>query len=184
MKKLYFFVFATFFIEAAEQPNRSALIDLAAKKGVSLAMVDGTEAQLLLAQGTKPPAIPLRFDSRLRRQSLQPDSTSSEVQEATNINLPKSIPLTPLLRAQKPLKMVTINVNVWHEDPCDEQLWHEILIEYFKLKNSPFNPQELFAGINEFIKLTEEKKGKALWGGLSFTELVDSQKVDEQKLNP
>ncbi len=95
--------------------------------------------------------------------------------------LPKSPPLTPLSRAKKPLKMVTVSVNVWHNDPCDEDLWNQILEQYYQLKNAPFSSSELFAGITAFIKLTEEKKGNALWGGLSFTEVPDSQRIDNKK---
>lgn len=182
MNRLIFFVFVTLVIKAGLPPeNHLDLIDFAAKKaGSSSVPANSSAAQLLLAHGTKAPAIPPRSDSIPR--SL-PVVTNTSLQEDKDF-LPKSPPLTRLSPARKPLKMVTINVNVWHNDPCDEQLWKEILVEYFKLKNAPFNPPELFAGIIAFIKLTEEKKGKALWGGLSFTEVVDSQIVDQQKTNP
>lgn len=139
----------------------------------------------LLIQTAEPPPkmLPLRTDSLgsssvhlvdLASKSRQPDIDS-------NRPIPRSIPIVELQNARKPLKMVTVSVNVWHNDPCDKELWEEILQEYYKLKNTPFNPQELFAGITAFIKLTEEKKGNALWGGLSFTEVPDSQRIDNKK---
>lgn len=133
----------------------------------------------LFIKTAEPPLRPLRTDSLCNPALHLVDFAAKKPQSPT---LPKSPPIVDSLQnARKPLKMVTISVNVWHNDPCDEQLWNEILAQYYQLKNAPFNPQQLFAGITAFINLTEEKKGKALWGGLSFTELVDSQKVDEKK---
>lgn len=130
-----------------------------------------------IAVASEPPIVPAR-QSSLHRDAAGLYLASKEL--VAPPALPKSPPVSPL-HARKPLKMVTVSVNVWHNDPCDEQLWQEIVQEYFKLKNSPFSTSELFAGITAFIKLTEEKKGQALWGGLSFTELHDSQKIDNKK---
>ena len=83
--------------------------------------------------------------------------------------------------AKGPAKMLTVSVNVWHNDPCDQELWNEIETKYYALKTAQFSTKTLFGAIAEFVKLTEEKKGKALWGALSFTEVLDSQVIDEEK---
>jgi hypothetical protein len=127
----------------------------------------------------EPPQVPWRRDSLKRPTGLHLYSASEDIVSQSPA-LPKSPPMPPM-RGKMPEKMVTVSVNVWRNDPCDEELWQKILQEYYKLKNAPFSPSELFAGITAFIKLTEEKKGQALWGGLSFTEVPDSQRIDNKK---
>ena len=105
--------------------------------------------------------------------------------------IPKSPALTnvnkapaPLTRSVTPphlLKMATCGINIWCNEQCDHELWARMVDLYRKLEDEPFNQKALIQTILEEIQLSSDKKGNGVWGGLSFTYIKDSQKLDRKK---
>lgn len=78
------------------------------------------------------------------------------------------------------LKMVTCGVNIWCNEQCDPERWAHMVELYRRLEDEPFNRKALVHTILEEIELSSDKKGNGIWGGLSFTYLTDSQKLDKE----
>lgn len=110
----------------------------------------------------------------------------SEAPNRPGTPMPKAPNFMPAARLTPPstpasmLKMATCGINIWCNEKCDPERWAYMVELYRRLEDEPFNQKALLNTILEEISLSENKKGNGIWGGLSFTYIKDSQKLDKE----
>jgi hypothetical protein len=87
---------------------------------------------------------------------------------------PPSIPF-------RDIKTAVLGIYIYANERRDEELWNKMVAQFSQLEHEKFNQKALLHAIIDEIDLSEEKTGNGVWGGLSFTYMKDSQKLDQQK---